>query len=340
MDLRRGELQLAGFDFGQVEDIVDQGQQVLAALLDGGQAAVTSGSKLPPLEDLGIAQDAVEGRAQLVAHIRQEAALGTIGRLGGFLGAAWRSAVRSATRCSSPALSCCRDSLAAIEARRAREKIVAPTIRNAVIDSQIYRTDDHEAQDILLGNIGKGKLIPRGGHLEQQRPQPGPWPDEQRGNDNWNHENQRNGGIRRQRRWMDPTQCDGDHTPECKQQRPIHCPAPVEPPDEYQERYPNRHITAVVVSPVITNTGTRRQLTVVSTVITAANPRLSTARTGSSARTSVSHCQARPRAVIRGAGQTRPGWRRGLNGEECEHLTTFLRPRLHNSGSGAAHARQ
>ena len=50
------EVELAGLDLGEVEDVVDQREQVLAALLDDGQAAVDVGLRRPALEDLGIAQ--------------------------------------------------------------------------------------------------------------------------------------------------------------------------------------------------------------------------------------------------------------------------------------------
>ncbi len=86
--VRRKRLQpeAPGFDARNVENFVDERQQVLAALsnrLDGippmrGHLRVT-------LQNLRVADDAVEWRAQLVAHIGEEASLGLIGVLGGFL---------------------------------------------------------------------------------------------------------------------------------------------------------------------------------------------------------------------------------------------------------------
>ena len=80
------QFQLAGFDLGEVEDVVDQGQERLAAAAAGFDEAPL------PLVELGVAQqfrhadDAVQGRAQLVAHRGQELALGAAGLFGLLLG--------------------------------------------------------------------------------------------------------------------------------------------------------------------------------------------------------------------------------------------------------------
>ena len=74
---------LPGLDLRQVEDVVDQAEQVRPrgedvvqeadeARLDRGLASLSD-------EDLGEADDRVERRAQLVAHVGQELALGAIG---------------------------------------------------------------------------------------------------------------------------------------------------------------------------------------------------------------------------------------------------------------------
>jgi hypothetical protein len=72
------ELELAGLDLGEVEDVVDQPEEVLAAPVDPphhiaglrGQVAVD-----PVDQELGVPQDRVERCAELVAHVGQELAL-------------------------------------------------------------------------------------------------------------------------------------------------------------------------------------------------------------------------------------------------------------------------
>ncbi len=82
------QLQLAGFDLGEVEDVVDQGQERLAAVAAGFRKAPL------PLVELGVAEqfrhadDTIEGRTQLVAHRGQKLALGRTGLLGLLLGQA------------------------------------------------------------------------------------------------------------------------------------------------------------------------------------------------------------------------------------------------------------
>ena len=84
------DLQLAGFDLGNVEHVVQQLQQVLAAGADGFEevgpflfvAAVGAAD-----QQLGEAEDAVERRADFVAHVGEELALGAVGGFGQLLGA-------------------------------------------------------------------------------------------------------------------------------------------------------------------------------------------------------------------------------------------------------------
>src|SRR5262249_42787701 len=69
------QLHLAGFDFAQVEDVVDEPEQVLARLVDGArelQPGRLIDGHIGVEQDVGEADDAVEGRAQLVAHVRQK----------------------------------------------------------------------------------------------------------------------------------------------------------------------------------------------------------------------------------------------------------------------------
>ena len=83
------DLQLPGLDLRQVENVVDQLEQVLAAGAD--RADVVAALGLVAVvgvadEQLGEAEDAVERRANLVAHVGQELALGAVGGLGLLLG--------------------------------------------------------------------------------------------------------------------------------------------------------------------------------------------------------------------------------------------------------------
>ena len=82
---RRGvELQVPGPDPGQIEQVVDQGQQVAAAARDRIQRILAR--RLPHAahaQQIGIAEDRVQRRAQLVAHAGEELVLGAVGGLGG-----------------------------------------------------------------------------------------------------------------------------------------------------------------------------------------------------------------------------------------------------------------
>ena len=69
------QLHLAGLDLGEVEDVVDQAQQVPPGRVDllevGHEAGLAQVFQLL-LEHLGVADDGVERRAQLVGHVGQE----------------------------------------------------------------------------------------------------------------------------------------------------------------------------------------------------------------------------------------------------------------------------
>ena len=77
------QLLVSGLDPRQVEDVVDQGQEVGAAALNGldGPALLRRQLALV-LQELRVAQDGVHGRADLVTHVGQEEALGLVGLLG------------------------------------------------------------------------------------------------------------------------------------------------------------------------------------------------------------------------------------------------------------------
>ena len=67
----------AGLDLRQVEHVVDQVEQVRAALRDRVERfALRRAQRAIALQQLRVANHAVERRAQLVAHVGQELALG------------------------------------------------------------------------------------------------------------------------------------------------------------------------------------------------------------------------------------------------------------------------
>ncbi len=63
---------LAGFDLGQVEHVVQQGHQVAAAIEDGLHLIALLGGEGAHLQHLRHAENAVQRRADLVAHIGEE----------------------------------------------------------------------------------------------------------------------------------------------------------------------------------------------------------------------------------------------------------------------------
>ena len=102
-DLLEVETDAAGLDLRHVEDVVDDVEQVLAALVDvlAVVAILVAADRAEHfrLHDLGEADDGVERRAQLVAHIGEEARL----RLVGFFGAGLLVGVFLARSASSSA---------------------------------------------------------------------------------------------------------------------------------------------------------------------------------------------------------------------------------------------
>ena len=76
------EGELAGFDLGQVEDVVDDGQQVPGGGVDLFQAFGLFEGGGFPLHDVRHAEDGVHRRADLVAHVGEEGALGQVGGFG------------------------------------------------------------------------------------------------------------------------------------------------------------------------------------------------------------------------------------------------------------------
>ena len=87
VEIRQVELQPPGFDFGQVKDVVDQAQQVLAAAGNGVNLLLLVRIQcLVALQNLRKTDDGVERCADFVAHVGQEGALGLVGGFGCFLG--------------------------------------------------------------------------------------------------------------------------------------------------------------------------------------------------------------------------------------------------------------
>jgi len=82
----RAEGHLARFDFGEIEDVVDDGQQGVGAGADGFREVALLGGERGAEEELGHADDAVHGGADLVAHGGEKFALGLGGVFGGEFG--------------------------------------------------------------------------------------------------------------------------------------------------------------------------------------------------------------------------------------------------------------
>ena len=76
------EFQLAGFDLGEIEHIVDDAEQVGAGALHGFGVFALGAGQAGFEQQLGHAKHAVHRCADLVAHARKERALGVVGRLG------------------------------------------------------------------------------------------------------------------------------------------------------------------------------------------------------------------------------------------------------------------
>ena len=71
------------FDFGEVEDLVDDGQEGVAAGADGVGELALGGVERRGLEEFDHADDRVERRANFVAHVGQKLGFGLGGGLGG-----------------------------------------------------------------------------------------------------------------------------------------------------------------------------------------------------------------------------------------------------------------
>ena len=82
------EFELAGFDLGEIEDVVDHAQQRFRRAADDIGVFALFGRELRFQQQFRHAQNAVHGRADFVAHVGQELALGRVGLFGRLLLAA------------------------------------------------------------------------------------------------------------------------------------------------------------------------------------------------------------------------------------------------------------
>ena len=77
------ELELPGLDLGEIEDVVDDRRAATRPTLRSVSSVLALlGGQLGVEQQLGHADDAVHRRPDLVAHVRQELALGRVGLLG------------------------------------------------------------------------------------------------------------------------------------------------------------------------------------------------------------------------------------------------------------------
>ena len=86
VEVDRVELEFARLHPGEVQDVVDDGQQRIGGRFDDPQILPLFGRELGVQHEIGHADDAIHRRPNLVTHVRQELALGPVGGLGGVLG--------------------------------------------------------------------------------------------------------------------------------------------------------------------------------------------------------------------------------------------------------------
>ena len=79
-------MQLAGFDFGQIENVIDDVEQVMSGDGDLGELIALARIGDGALEQVGQADNGVHRSADFMAHIGQKFALAPAGGFGGFLG--------------------------------------------------------------------------------------------------------------------------------------------------------------------------------------------------------------------------------------------------------------
>src|SRR5689334_17356903 len=82
----RLELDMAGFDFREVKNVVDQLQQTAAGAPEYPEVLTLVRSEFRVPKKIGHADDRIHRRADLMAHGGEEFALGAVGHLGRFFG--------------------------------------------------------------------------------------------------------------------------------------------------------------------------------------------------------------------------------------------------------------
>ena len=82
-----GKLLTVGFDAGEIEHLVDEGEEVLAGFQDVIHPFALIRRQFLPGKKLGKTEHAVHGRPQLMAHATQELTLGPVGRFRTLAGA-------------------------------------------------------------------------------------------------------------------------------------------------------------------------------------------------------------------------------------------------------------
>ena len=75
VEVQRLEIELAGLDLGEVQDVVDDGQQGVRAGLHGEGEFLLLDAEFAVRQQTGHTDDTVHGSADFVAHVRQELAL-------------------------------------------------------------------------------------------------------------------------------------------------------------------------------------------------------------------------------------------------------------------------
>ena len=80
------QFELARFDFGEIKDVVDDGQEGIAGGFHQAEIVVLLRRQRGFQQEFGHAENAIHGRADLVTDVRQELALCSGGGLGRFFG--------------------------------------------------------------------------------------------------------------------------------------------------------------------------------------------------------------------------------------------------------------
>ncbi|KUG27810.1 hypothetical protein ASZ90_002322 [hydrocarbon metagenome] len=82
------QVQASGLDLGQIQDVADDAEQVAGRVADGFQVVDLLGLQARGEQEVGQAQDGIEGRPDFMAHARQKVALGSVGLVRLLLGGA------------------------------------------------------------------------------------------------------------------------------------------------------------------------------------------------------------------------------------------------------------